>query len=181
MGNVLTIAERNAMPITQRYKGMIVVVQGQGAALSQIFWLPTDNLTNSGWSAIDIDGEVDVLFRDWAPLVGYGKDQVVVHDGMLYRSTIEHTASAVFIDDRLLWQPIGASGGAREYTHVQSVASSQWLVQHNLDIANRAVNVFAVDENNKQIVGQVNTHLSTRNLLVYDFSEPISGQVYISF
>ena len=64
--NVLSIAERNEIPITQRYRGMVVVVQNQGAALPQIFWLPTDNLTNSGWGEIDIDVEAmhDAILKE---------------------------------------------------------------------------------------------------------------------
>ena len=50
--NVLTITERDAIPVTQRYKGMIVVVQNTGATRPQIFWLPTNNLTNTGWEEL---------------------------------------------------------------------------------------------------------------------------------
>ena len=51
--NVLTVSERNAIPVTQRYKGMVVVVQNLGGDRSGIYWLPTNNLTNTGWEAID--------------------------------------------------------------------------------------------------------------------------------
>ena len=52
--NVLTTQERNGIPVTQRYKGMIVVVQNVGEEQSKIFWLPTDNLTNTGWVEINL-------------------------------------------------------------------------------------------------------------------------------
>ena len=54
--NVLTIAERNAIPVTHRYKGMVVVVQNTGEERPGIYWLPTHNLTNTGWEAIEASG-----------------------------------------------------------------------------------------------------------------------------
>ena len=63
--NVLTIAERNAIPVAQRYKGMVVVVQNAGEDCSRIFWLPTNNLTNTGWEEIGLNeltqSQLDIL------------------------------------------------------------------------------------------------------------------------
>jgi hypothetical protein len=42
----LSITERDAIPIPQRYKGMQVTVQNSGATKPVIYWLPTDDLTN---------------------------------------------------------------------------------------------------------------------------------------
>ena len=128
--NVLTLAERNAIPVTQRYKGMVVVVQNLGGDRSGIYWLPTNNLTNTGWEEIDLDG---------------------------------------------------SNFGVREYVHVQIEPEDRWLIQHNFDTRHRALSIFVVDGSNEQIVGQINTQLSTNNLLVYDFSEPLKGRAYVKF
>ena len=59
--NVMTINERDAIPVTQRYKGMVVIVQNtevihlQQKLRPQIFWLPTDNLTNTGWEEFNLN------------------------------------------------------------------------------------------------------------------------------
>jgi len=128
--NAITIAERNAIPLAQRYRGMMLVVQNVGVARPQIFWLPSDNLTNTGWEEIK-------------------------------------------------WDDLSGAGNTREYIHKQDMPSTQWLIQHNFNSPNRALNIFVVDEDGEQIIGQVNTQLSTNNLLIYEFGEPLKGQAYI--
>ena len=59
--NKLTITERDSIPLSQRYKGMVCVVQNTGTTLPQIFGLPDgNNLTNSGWVEIPIGGDIDL-------------------------------------------------------------------------------------------------------------------------
>jgi len=53
--NFESIAQRDSMPMAHRYRGQVVVVRNTGAERPQIFWLPTDNLTNTGWEEIKID------------------------------------------------------------------------------------------------------------------------------
>jgi len=122
--NAISIEERNAIPMAQRYRGMMVVVQNTGETLPQIFWLPSDNLSNTGWKEIN-------------------------------------------------WEE------SSEYIHRQDAPSAQWLIQHNFSSPNRALNIFVVDEHGEQIIGQVDTQLSTNNLLVYKFGEPLKGRAYI--
>jgi len=55
--NVLSIEERNQIPLSQRYKGMMLVVQNPNDARPQLFWLPTDDLSNAGWEEIKFGDE----------------------------------------------------------------------------------------------------------------------------
>jgi hypothetical protein len=65
----------------------------------------------------------------------------------------------------------------RFYTHTQTTPSDTWMIQHNL--GGRPVTIAAVDNGGDEIVGQVDTLLSTLNLLVYCFSEELSGVAYL--
>ena len=179
--NVLTIDDRNAIPVTQRYKGMVVVVQNSGTDLAEIFWLPTSNLTNSGWEEIGCADDGVITIPNWTPSLGFAVNQVVVHDGVLYRAVTSHTATTVFFDDRHNWIALGSSGTSNEHVHTQATPSDRWLIQHNFDTGQRALSIFVVDDNGEQIVGQVNTRLSTGNLLVYDFAEALTGKIYVRF
>jgi len=68
----------------------------------------------------------------------------------------------------------------RAYIHVQDTPSTLWLIQHNFNDVNRAINIFVINENGVQIVGQVDTLMSTNNLLVYNFAEPLKGYAHIN-
>ena len=50
------ITSRDAIPPSQRYRGMQVTVQNAGAVPTVIYWLPTDDLTNTGWALLDTGG-----------------------------------------------------------------------------------------------------------------------------
>ena len=63
------------------------------------------------------------------------------------------------------------------YTHNQTAAAAQWLCQHNL--GGRPVTALFVDSAGEEIVGAVDWQVSTNNLLVVNFSEPLSGSAYI--
>jgi len=65
------------------------------------------------------------------------------------------------------------------YVHTQTLPADVWMCQHNL--GGTPVTILAVDDTGEQIVGQIDTAMSTNNLLVYRFSEPISGKAYIKF
>ena len=109
--NVLTVGERDAIPVTQRYRGMVLVVQNPGDARSRIFWLPTDNLTNTGWEELGDEGDAAVLIPDWVPFIGYAAGQVVVNGGTLYRANDTHTAAGSFHEDRGRWSALGGGNG----------------------------------------------------------------------
>ena len=66
---------------------------------------------------------------------------------------------------------------ASSYTHNQTTPSERWDIQHNLN--RQIVKVFTVDGDGKEIVGIRDTELSTMNLLVIRFSEPLVGTAYI--
>jgi len=68
---------------------------------------------------------------------------------------------------------------APTYVHDQTVASDVWNIQHNL--GGQPVTILAVDDTGDQIIGQQDIQASTINLLVYRFSEPLTGKAYIKF
>ena len=63
------------------------------------------------------------------------------------------------------------------YTHTQTTPSNVWHAQHNL--GGVCVVALSVDGTGEQIVGQQDFLLSTNNLLILRFSEPLSGKAYI--
>jgi hypothetical protein len=65
------------------------------------------------------------------------------------------------------------------YTHNQATPADVWNIQHNL--GGRPVTVLTVDGTGEQIVGQLDAAVSTSNLTVIRFSEPIAGTAYIKF
>ena len=66
-----------------------------------------------------------------------------------------------------------------EYEKTINTASKQWLIQHNLGTEYYKLDITCLDDNGDYIFGDVNTTLSTLNLLVIEFCSPISGKVYI--
>ena len=65
------------------------------------------------------------------------------------------------------------------FEFTQTVPADAWLVQHNL--GGTPLTILAVDNTGEQIVGWQDTILSTLNLLVYRFSEPLTGKIFIKF
>jgi hypothetical protein len=63
------------------------------------------------------------------------------------------------------------------YTHVQSASAATWNIQHNL--GKKFVEVILIDDNDEEIVGEEDWGNSTANLLVVNFSEPVSGSAYV--
>jgi len=80
--NVLTIEKRNAIPMAQRYRGMIVVVQNEGDVPPQLFWLPTDDLMNTGWIGISMQS-------------GVIEAQDVLYDNGLFKTNITNVQDAI--------------------------------------------------------------------------------------
>jgi hypothetical protein len=66
---------------------------------------------------------------------------------------------------------------ALTYVHTQSTPSNTWYIQHNL--GGQPITIFAVDDTGEEIVGQIDTSLSTLNLSVYRFSQPLTGKAYV--
>jgi len=65
----------------------------------------------------------------------------------------------------------------RKYEHTQATPSNAWLVQHNL--GGTPLTILAVNDAGEQIIGWQDTVVSTINLLVYRFSEPVTGKIYL--
>ena len=64
------------------------------------------------------------------------------------------------------------------HRHVQSSPSAAWSVQHNLGSKPVAVWTFRAD--GAQVFGEPDYAGATLNLLVINFSEPVSGSAYVS-
>ena len=180
--NKLDLTERNALPTSQRYKGMFVVVQNALGTQSQVYWLPTDNLTNSGWVEFEAGAAAvsdGVIVRDWAAAAPYVLNQLIAHEGVLYRCKATHTSSAAFAMDTANWAVLGGAAKVNAYTHVQAMPAAVWLIQHNFNESNRAFSIMAKDTSGEQIVGQVDLAACTNNLLAYRFGEPLAGEADI--
>ena len=72
---------------------------------------------------------------------------------------------------------MSSGGGPLLYTHNQAEPADAWNIQHNL--GGRPVTALTVDDTGEQIVGQVDALVTTSNLLVIRFSEPLSGKAYL--
>ena len=79
--NVASINERNMIPITHRYKGMVVVVQNISGD-AQMYWLPSDDLSNNGWAEFNpmegggsADGGLDEFRESVLSAVGKKLDE----------------------------------------------------------------------------------------------------------
>jgi len=178
--NVLTIAERDAIPLPHRYRGMMLVVQNTGTDYAQLFWLPTGNISNTGWEEIEIGSEsADVLVPDWIANINYVKFQVVVFDGILYRCIESHLASDDFEESVAYWHTLSGGIIRETYTHMQETPSDTWLIQHNFNANHLALTLFVMNAEDEQIIGKINPRLSTNNLLVYEFGEPLMGKAFI--
>jgi len=64
------------------------------------------------------------------------------------------------------------------YMHTQTTPSAVWNIQHNL--GKKYVNAVAADSSGIRMVGWINDEISTDNLLVIEFSEPLAGTAYIN-
>jgi len=101
---VANITERNAIPVPQRYRGMQVTVKNSGATKPQVYWLPTDDLTNTGWQPLELGGG-DTTVSTWASGAAYIQYQLAVNDSILYRCLIAHT-STTFAADATKWEQL---------------------------------------------------------------------------
>ena len=171
--NVLNITERDNIPISQRFRGMVVVIQNTGAIRPQIFWLPTDN--KNLWEEIEINANSSVSVEDWAYGSDYIQNQLVANNGVLYRCKTAHISSALFTTDASNWEKIGGTGN---YQHIQVLPSATWLIQHNFGYIPSSL--LCVDSSGEEIVGYRDMPASTVNLLVVRFSEELDGVAYIS-
>lgn len=69
----------------------------------------------------------------------------------------------------------GRPPGDKTYTHVQSVPSETWLIEHNLG---KYASVTVVNINNITVYGEV-THIDENNIMV-EFSAGFSGKAFIN-
>jgi hypothetical protein len=169
-----TIAERNALPLSLRYKGMIVAVRNPIGQRATYYKLATDDLTI--WEEIIHGGASTTIIGDWAPGVDYLLHQPIVRSGRLLRANAAHTSSADFEDDETLWDVIGG-GDSSTYIHEQTTASTTWTCVHNL--GSIGVSVVIIEEDGGEVVGYIDRAASTANTLIIIFSQPIAGKAYI--
>jgi len=96
--------DRNQISPAHRYKGMIVTVQNPITERAQTWWLPTDNLTNTGWELCD---NSVILVPTWAAGKNYVLSQLIINDDVLYICKTAHTSSADFANDTANWIAVG--------------------------------------------------------------------------
>lgn len=70
---------------------------------------------------------------------------------------------------------ININGENAKFEHVQSTASDEWVITHNMGFT---PNVYTVDANGNEIEGVVTVVSS--NVLKINFSAPVSGKAYLS-
>lgn len=110
-----------------------------------------------------------------------GAHQSILNTGSFDQigSFVLTTGMRVFVvDDERYYQYDGANWLAKEkynYTHIQSIATSSWIISHNMGYR---PNVYTVNGINEQVVGQI-IHQDTNNLSV-NFSLSISGTAWLS-
>jgi len=68
-----------------------------------------------------------------------------------------------------------SGSGSANYTHVQSVASVTWTINHNLGFI---PNVFVLDGNGVELIGSIDS--ATGTTLVLSFSQAVSGTAYLT-
>ena len=100
-------------------------------------------------------------------------------------SSISPDTDVINIDNGMIF---GVANGKvvgldRHKTHIhsQGTPSAAWHIQHNFNESHRAITMFVVNDDGEQILGQVDVGLSTNNLLIYRFGEPLSGRAYLKF
>jgi hypothetical protein len=173
--SVLTMAERDALPVSLRYKSMIIATRNPLGQRATWWCLPTDDLTNNGWVEIHFDGAVTITIDDWMPNTVYLLNQPVVFEGKLYRAEVAHTSSLSF--DETNWQVIGGGGDGSSYIHTQDITSNTWTCVHNL--GSIGVSVVIIESDGNEVIGYVDRAASTANTLIIRFSETISGRAFI--
>jgi hypothetical protein len=73
----------------------------------------------------------------------------------------------------------GTDSNNKEYEEDITIASEQWTIQHNLNTEYFRLDTNCLDEEGNYIEGDINTTLTTLNLLVIDFCLPVKGKIYI--
>ena len=172
-----SIAERDALPISLRYKAMLVAVANPIGQRATWWCLPTDDLTNSGWIEVPFGATIVVTIDDWKPTSEYIINQPVVNGGRLYRSITAHTSSINFDDDEANWQSISGSGDSSSFIHIQDIESATWECVHNLESI--GVSAVVTEAGGDEVIGYVDRAASTSSTLIIRFSQPISGRAFI--
>jgi len=116
----------------------------------------------------------------WDNTIIFNPGDIVNYQGVLYRNLTGSSLEPPKQDDWEVFTSGDGSGGSAvaRYIHTQTVAADAWHIQHNLGVW--PVCVFTENQSGEQIIGQIDTAISTHNLLVIRFSEPLSGAAYIS-
>lgn len=90
------------------------------------------------------------------------------------QSAYQAAVAAGFVGTEAEWLA-SLTGGDKEYTHDQGLASSVWVITHNLG---KYPTVFVVDSAGDEVEGAI-THVSTAQLTV-TFSAAFSGSAYLN-
>ena len=82
-------------------------------------------------------------------------------------------------NNQLLYDGQPISGNIKSYEEEITTASSTWSIQHNLGAPYWKLTINIIDADGNSTEGNTDKSLSTDNLLVLKFTEPISGKIYI--
>lgn len=158
--NFQTIAERNAMPLSQRYKGMMCSVMGDTGQDAVWYILQTDNLTNTGWTEVDFNSDnlVELIIDNWKPSTQYRLHQPIVYDGVLYRASIAHTSATSFALDEIKWDVLSGEGiiaistpSGEELIYIDSSDSSNPIISST----QRLINAVEIAEGSIKVITKI--------------------------
>lgn len=65
------------------------------------------------------------------------------------------------------------------YAKTITTPSNIWMIPHNLKTSWKELTIIITDQDNNRTAGNIDLSRTTDNLLVIEFTEPISGTVYI--
>lgn len=97
----------------------------------------------------------------------------IVEDGNPVVQVVQEAGNPIV--NIILSGGIVSSGADLNYVHTQQVASTTWVVNHNL---NKFASVMVVDTADTGVIGQV--HYNSKNQITLTFSAPFSGKAFIN-
>lgn len=77
------------------------------------------------------------------------------------------------VQNKVIKAYVDTTAGDKHYTHFQIIASSTWVVNHNLD---KFPSVMVVDSGNSVVVGEI--EYVNKNTLLVKFKGAFSGKAY---
>lgn len=83
------------------------------------------------------------------------------------------------LPDGTTQQDLGALPTNKSYVAEVTMPSWLWTIQHNLDTPYDELTIITTDADGNHIIGEIDPVNSTRNYLVIDFNELVTGKIVI--